>query len=140
MVKIIVGLTRDLNSAEKSLNFLEQTVKMVETRPSQFEHISGSELKNRKEFLQKTKLQLDKMQHQLASRPPQLPRLQQPVPKSKSKQDWERENTDFIVSEKQRQQEIISEQDDNLDMLGKSVAQLGQVAVGINQEIDVQNK
>lgn len=59
---------------------------------------------------------------------------------SKSKEEWARDNTEFIKSEQQRQEELITEQDDNLDELGKSVAHLGVVAVGIHDEIDSQNK
>lgn len=138
------GLSRDLKSAQKSLAFLEQTVRMVETRPSQFKHIDASDLKSRQRFVSNAKHDIETMAATLSSdsvrlglqaaERKQLPRLQQ------STEEWQRENSNFILSEQQRQQEIIEEQDQNLDILGKSVAQLGEVAVGINQEIGAQNK
>ncbi len=52
----------------------------------------------------------------------------------------ETEVQEFVHSEAQRQQAIIHQQDEDLDVLGKSVAHLGVVAIGINDEIDSQNK
>jgi hypothetical protein len=48
-------LNRDLKSGEEKLDFIEKTVRQVESKREQFSHIDESELSARRNFVQDTR-------------------------------------------------------------------------------------
>ncbi|OQS00139.1 hypothetical protein THRCLA_06205 [Thraustotheca clavata] len=137
--KLTEELTKDLGSAERSLGFLEQTIRKIEDDRTRFLHIDQVELSNRKAFVSNTRQELLKMTTEVTSE----------VVKTKVRRDERKmlqpleskgiDHNTILVDEKDRQQQIIKEQDTSLDQLHTSVTRIGHVAVAINTEIKSQN-
>ncbi|DBA00492.1 TPA: hypothetical protein N0F65_002735 [Lagenidium giganteum] len=134
-------------AAEKSLKFLEQTIVVVEANRAKFEHIDNAEISSRKAFVSSTRMELLSVSSELQSdavktrirREEQKmlkPLSQRPTQPTLPKED---SNARFLGDELQRQQQIQKEQDQGLEELSKSAANLNHIAVEINSEIKSQN-
>ncbi|KAF0700229.1 Aste57867_9238 [Aphanomyces stellatus] len=144
--KMTDDLKKDVVSAERSLGFLEQSIRAIETDRAKYAHIDRVELSARKSFVSTTRHELmsisaevssDVVKSRVQKEERKLVRASssQQVPPSPSI-----DRKGILVDEKARQQQIVQEQDANLDQLGESVGRLGHVAVAINTEIKSQNK
>ncbi|EQC33814.1 hypothetical protein SDRG_08497 [Saprolegnia diclina VS20] len=138
--KLTDELTKELATAERSLGFLEQSIRAIEADRTKYAHIDRVQVSSRKSFVSDTRQDLMAMTAALTS----------DAAKSKVRRDERKmlapltpapiDRNSILADEKQHQQQIIKEQDKDLDELHTSVNRLGQVAVTINSEIKSQNE
>ncbi|OQR96366.1 Syntaxin-6 [Achlya hypogyna] len=137
--KLTDELTKELTTAERSLGFLEQSIRAIEADRAKYAHIDRVEVSSRKRFVSETRQDLLTMSSALTS----------DAAKNKVRRDERKmlqpleaapiDRNELFVDEKQRQAQIIKEQDASLDQLHTSVGRLGQVAVTIKTEVESQN-
>lgn len=147
-------LRNSLRSIEWDLEDLEETISIVEKNPKKFK-ITDDELRERRGFIEKTKQVVREIKDHMAS-PATKSKEQAKVRQalltsngpSNSRMDtrysrldteMERSNQRFIDDNDQQQQMLISNQDDQLDMIGASVGVLKNMSHQIGNELDEQN-
>ncbi|XP_052221530.1 syntaxin-6-like [Dreissena polymorpha] len=146
-------LRNSLRSIDWDVEDLEETVGIVEKNPKKF-RIEVSELKERRDFIERTKSAVREMKSQMTS--PQIrttedTNVRQSLlnPKSPSKvydkysrldMEAERSHQSFIDDTTQHQQLIIKDQDEQLDLIGSSVGALKNMSHQIGNELEEQNR
>ncbi|CAK4085651.1 unnamed protein product [Aphanomyces euteiches] len=144
--KLTEDLKKDVTSSERSLGFLEQSIRAIESDRTKYSHIDRVELSARKAFVSSTRHDLMSISTEITSDAVKA-RIQRDERKllraSSSSVKTPSSTIDrnaILVDEKARQQQIVKDQDADLDQLDVSVKRLGHVAVEINTEIKSQNK
>lgn len=146
-------LRNSLRSIEWDLEDLEETIGIVEKNPRKF-RIEISELKERREFIERTKSAVKEMKSQMTSpqsRASEESNVRQSLLNSSSPTksydkysrldaEIERSHQSFIDDTAQNQQLIIRDQDDQLDMIGSSVGVLKNMSHQIGNELEEQNR
>uniref|UniRef100_K3X9Q8 t-SNARE coiled-coil homology domain-containing protein n=1 Tax=Globisporangium ultimum (strain ATCC 200006 / CBS 805.95 / DAOM BR144) TaxID=431595 RepID=K3X9Q8_GLOUD len=140
-------LAHAVTVAEKSLKFLEQTIASVEANRSKFGHIDNAEIASRKAFVASARSELQVVSTEISSEAvkrriqKEERKLMKPLTStSSSAGNQYDDNARFLEEEKQRQNQLMKEQDQNLEALSQSVKVVGDVALEINHEIKTQNK
>jgi len=139
-------LKTGLKTIEYDLADLEETVRVVESNRSKFK-IEESEISTRKGFIQSTKQRVSVIKDELNSARTRgkidrdqrelLSATKKPVQDrySKVQQALEQDNEDYIEGSKQRQQQIIQQQDKNVDVLLTTVTTLKEIGNQIDKTI-----
>lgn len=143
-------LRNSLRSIEWDLEDLEETISIVERNPKKFK-IDDVELNDRKAFVARTKHTVQDMKDHLSS--PQTRSREDKKSRQgllangpKKPQDKymrleneiERANQKYIDDTQQQQQLMISNQDEQIDMIGTSVGVLKNMSHQIGNEMDEQ--
>ncbi|XP_067662610.1 syntaxin-6-like isoform X2 [Haliotis asinina] len=143
-------LRNSLRSIEWDLEDLEETVGIVEKNPKKFK-IDEYELKERRNFIDKTKWTVKDMKDELSS--PGSTKLREGNPRqsllsanganvdryTRLDQDMERSNQNYIDDTSQQQQLLMRSQDEQLDKIGSSVGILKNMSQQIGSELEDQN-
>jgi chromosome segregation ATPase len=146
-------LTTDCRRAEKDLKGLKGAVDMVSQNRSKFPDITDVDLDLRRKFVtdmlgsvKEIKNCMDKpnIRQKLESDEQELRRVQRAKQQQQQSHNSvnsaiENENTNFLNNQKQETMNIISQQDGQLDILGRSVDRLGEMSKIVNQELSEQN-
>ncbi|RHY89614.1 hypothetical protein DYB35_010279, partial [Aphanomyces astaci] len=131
-------LKKEVASAERSLGFLEQSIRAIESDRTKYAHIDRVELSGRKAF------ELMSISAEVSSDAVKARVLRDERRSAASSPTTTTTTTidrnAILVDEKARQQQIVQDQDENLDQLHTTVSRLGHVAVDINAEIKTQNR
>ncbi|ETW02890.1 hypothetical protein H310_05357 [Aphanomyces invadans] len=144
-------LKKEVASAERSLGFLEQSIRAIESDRTKYAHIDSVELSGRKTFVSSTRQELMRISVEISSDlvKARIQRDERRMLRSSSSQQSNGalaspsptvDRNSILVDEKTRQQQIVKDQDESLDQLHTSVSRLGHVAVEINSEIKGQNR
>lgn len=145
-------LKESLASLQTDMTQLEGTVVMVEKAPHKFPHISGEELRTRRQFVDETKRGIAEMNSTYNSR-----RTAGKIDNDKralltarsatsagsgsgARNPYGAAHDDFIGEQKQRQEMIRKQQEEHLDGLGESVDRLGAMASSIHVELAEQDR
>ncbi|XP_046542983.1 syntaxin-6-like [Haliotis rubra] len=143
-------LRNSLRSIEWDLEDLEETVGIVEKNPKKFK-IDEYELKERRNFIDKTKWTVKDMKDELSSPGSTKPREGNPRQSllsanganvdryTRLDQDMERSNQNYIDDTSQQQQLLMRSQDEQLDKIGSSVGILKNMSQQIGSELEDQN-
>ncbi|RHY45340.1 hypothetical protein DYB30_008631, partial [Aphanomyces astaci] len=136
--KTTEDLKKEVVSAERSLGFLEQSIRAIESDRTKYAHIDRVELSGRKAF------ELMSISAEVSSDAVKARVLRDERRSAASSPTTTTSTTidrnAILVDEKARQQQIVQDQDENLDQLHTTVSRLGHVAVDINAEIKTQNR
>ncbi|RHY75993.1 hypothetical protein DYB28_003700, partial [Aphanomyces astaci] len=136
--KTTEDLKKEVASAERSLGFLEQSIRAIESDRTKYAHIDRVELSGRKAF------ELMSISAEVSSDAVKARVLRDERRSAASSPTTTTSTTidrnAILVDEKARQQQIVQDQDENLDQLHTTVSRLGHVAVDINAEIKTQNR
>lgn len=145
-------LRNSLRSIEWDVEDLEETIGIVEKNPKKF-RIELQELKERRDFIERTKSAVKEMKSQMTS--PQSrtdeTNVRQSLLNSSSPNksydkytrldvESERSHQRFIDDTTQHQQLIIKDQDEQLDLIGSSVGVLKNMSHQIGNELEEQNR
>ncbi|KAL4219238.1 Syntaxin-6 [Mactra antiquata] len=136
-----------------SISFLNSSLCIVEKNPRKF-RIEVSELKERRDFIERTKSAVKEMKSQMTnqpSKPPDDANVRQSLLNTNSPTksydkysrldaEMERSHQSFIDDTSQHQQLIIKDQDEQLDMIGSSVGVLKNMSHQIGNELEEQNR
>mmetsp|Transcript_19996 Transcript_19996/g.28727 ORF Transcript_19996/g.28727 Transcript_19996/m.28727 type:complete len:269 (-) Transcript_19996:171-977(-) len=142
------GLIKDIRTADKQIKDLKGAVEMADRNRDKFQHISDSELGQRKKFVEEMSKEISDVRASMES-PSVRRKLEDDENKAKrSVHDeslgavtgMERENTQFIRGQQQMTKDMIGQQDVQLDSLGQAVDRLGGMGKTINTELKEQNK
>nr|CCA16150.1 syntaxin 6 putative [Albugo laibachii Nc14] len=140
--ELIAEIEKKIAAAEHSLQFLDQTIVIVEANRKKFEHIAQSEIAKRREFVASKKMELVNISKELSTI-----EVRRRIEKEEKKQlmphhyPMHESTEDSVLATHDRvQQQLMEEQDESLNGLSKSVSHLNTVAVEINNEISTQNK
>jgi hypothetical protein len=137
-------LNRDLKSGEEKLDFIEKTVRQVESKREQFSHIDETELSARRNFVGDTRSKLNSIREtvdspttreKLAKDDAEARKSRMANAKASGKNPYKAENEHFIQDEQQTQQMIMRKQDANLDRLGEGVNRVNDMAANFNVEV-----
>eukprot|EP01038_Epipyxis_sp_PR26KG_P011474 gene11474-15368_t len=144
------NIVKDLRSVDKDLTGLKGAVDMIEKNRSKFPHIKDNELNSRKRFVEDSQNSIQTIKSSMDSN----------IVRRKIEEDANgpgnssygksndpnssaglrrAENSNFIRDQKLQTQQLIEQQDNNVELLGKSVDKLGQIAIEINTEVKEQN-
>ncbi|RHY03701.1 hypothetical protein DYB36_008659, partial [Aphanomyces astaci] len=136
--KTTEDLKKEVASAERSLGFLEQSIRAIESDRTKYAHIDRVELSGRKAF------ELMSISAEVSSDAVKARVLRDERRSAASSPTTTTSTTidrnAILVDEKAWQQQIVQDQDENLDQLHTTVSRLGHVAVDINAEIKTQNR
>jgi len=138
-------LKSGLRSIEWDITDLEETVGIVENNQAKFK-IDNHELQTRKDFIQSTKSKIQLIKEDLQSTRTRgkmendqkntLVSSKRTSDKfSRLQNELEKDNTDFIGAQTQRQEFIIKEQDEHLDTLSMTVGRLKDMGSTIGNTI-----
>jgi len=148
-------LRNSIRSIEWDLEDLDETISIVELNPQKF-YITDSELELRKQFIMQTRLSVQSVVNELndpstkvkADKIFRKSLMENSLNKSnsrtnlleknKSKYKYENENAAFIEDQQQRQQMIIRDQDEQLNLVAGSVGVLKDMSRSIGNELDEQ--
>jgi len=144
------NLAGELRQLDFDLNDITATISMVEGNRAKFQ-IDDAEIARRKGFVQESRATVKSIQDDVTGRAATskiendkrqlLARQEQDRRGNEdARKAAERENEAFLQRQRQEQQQIIRQQDDALDELGKSAQRLNQVATTINIELQDQQK
>lgn len=144
-------LRNSLRSIEWDLEDLEETIDIVEKNLKKFK-IDEVELEDRRSFIRRTRTSVKSMKDSLSTkqiRGKDETNIRQALlsngpnrPHDKYTrldQEMERSNQRYIEDTHQQQQLIIRTQDDNMDLISKSVGSLKNMSQQIGNELDEQN-
>eukprot|EP00929_Paragymnodinium_shiwhaense_P121638 TRINITY_DN93960_c0_g1_i1.p1 TRINITY_DN93960_c0_g1~~TRINITY_DN93960_c0_g1_i1.p1 ORF type:complete len:250 (-),score=80.13 TRINITY_DN93960_c0_g1_i1:53-802(-) len=144
------NLAGELRQLDFDLKDITATISMVEGNRSRFQ-IDDAEIGRRKAFVQESRAAVQAIQNDVTSpgttakiendKRQLLARQEQDRRGNEdSRRQVERENDAFLQRQRQEQAQIIRQQDDALEELGKSAQRLNQVATTINIELQDQQK
>ena len=131
------------------MDFIEKTVRQVESKREQFSHIDESELDQRRGFVSSTRQTLASVRDTLES-PATRNKMERDESEARKKRmasaklqgknPYQAENEHFIQDEQQTQQMLMRKQDENLGRLNEGVSRVNEMANNFNVEIQEQNK
>ncbi|XP_052093447.1 syntaxin-6-like [Mytilus californianus] len=144
-------LRNSLRSIDWDLEDLEETIDIVEKNLKKFK-IDESELEDRRSFIRRTRVSVKSMKDNLSSKQtkgkdetnvrqallsngPNRPHDKY----TRLDQEMERSNQRYIEDTSQQQQLIMRTQDDNMDLISKSVGSLKNMSQQIGSELEEQN-
>lgn len=144
-------LRNSLRSIDWDLEDLEETIDIVEKNLKKFK-IDESELEDRRSFIRRTRVSVKSMKDNLSSKQtkgkdetnvrqallsngPNRPHDKY----TRLDQEMERSNQRYIEDTSQQQQLIMRTQDDNMDLISKSVGSLKNMSQQIGNELEEQN-
>lgn len=145
-------LKRKLKRAEEDLGLLERTVKHVESRRANFEHIDDEELARRHRMLAETKAALAAIKdgkdgifsstsrRKIEQDTRDHTRAMGAEAQARGVSRKVVENDHFVRGEQQSQELMVRQQDDQLDTLAQGVGRLGNMAHVIKDEVEEQSK
>uniref|UniRef100_H2YIF2 t-SNARE coiled-coil homology domain-containing protein n=1 Tax=Ciona savignyi TaxID=51511 RepID=H2YIF2_CIOSA len=148
--KVSNDLRNGLRSIEWDLEDLDETIGIVESNPTKF-RIDASELGTRREFISATRTRVQEMKNELSN--PQTKAKADKLLRNNLLQNGlshkndrhsrvkitnENENNAFLDDHQQKQQLIIKEQDDQLELVADSVGMLKNMSRSIGNELDEQ--
>jgi hypothetical protein len=155
----IIGLIKDIRTADKQIKDLKGTVDMAYRNRDKFQHISDSELMSRKQFVEEMSTEISgiylfhcpsssRLDIRNAMDAAAVRRKIEDDEYKRTAQDEnlgavtgiEKGNTSFVRGQQQVTREIISQQDEQLDSLGNAVDRLGNMGRSINDELKTQNR
>ena len=147
-------LLHNIESALLELEELERTVNIVEKKPQSY-NLSEFEIKNRREFIESTKTDLNRMQNHLESYSSSNNPFAETKKRKQDREDlfqssnkyekdkfdilderMERDNQAFIDQQMLRQRDIIDEQDQHLDRVIDGTSRLKNLVIDIGDELD----
>ena len=140
-------MSRDLKAAEKQMRDLTLTVELVEKDRAQFAHIDDYELRGRTDYINKTRdevralaayLKGDEVKRKMIVDERSAVAAQAGALGATNSD--EAENTHFIVDKQAEARMIMQQQDEDLTELGQGVDRLNEMSMGINQELQTQNR
>ena len=141
------GVRRDLKNCEKKIRDLRLTVDLVQNDRAQFAHIDDFELEKRTKFISDMKKELEEMQQYFEGDEVKRKMIADErigVAKNTgalgATNSDEAENTHFIVDKQAEARMIMQQQDEDLTELGQGVDRLNEMSMGINQELQTQNR
>jgi len=145
---------KDLNALLSSVGDLEMVLKRIQSKRSEYAHISDSELMKRKMSIKELKHDINAIRSALMDKNVQA-RIDAQEARDFSRRKDKRKtkgqhvelsqreddnSSSYAQDARQRQDVMRREQDDHLEDLGMSVGRLGEMATSINVEIEEQNK
>ncbi|KAL0589372.1 hypothetical protein ABG067_002591 [Albugo candida] len=140
--QLTTEIEKKIAAAEHSLQFLDQTIVIVEANRKKFEHIDQTEIFKRREFVATKKMELVSISKEISTI-----EVRRRIEKEEKKQllpkefpMYEPSGDNVIATHDRVQQQLMEEQDESLNGLSESVGHLNSVAVEINNEISTQNK
>ena len=144
---LYTAMVRDLKAAEKQLRDLTLTVELVQKDRAQFAHIDDFELENRTGYIAKTRDEVrtltayfkgDNVKQKMVADERQA--VAEQARSLGATNSDEAENTHFIVEKQAEARMIMQQQDEDLTELGQGVDRLNELSMGINEELQTQNR
>lgn len=142
-------LKRHLKNAESTLKDVQTTVQMVGNDREKFSHIDDAQLFERQSLVNTSRERIFKAKDEITSQAVKLKLLEDERNKAVrrsgdgllgARNDEERRNTSFILDNQAQTSLLMEQQDETLDELGEAVSRVGELAGGISEEIELQNK
>ncbi|EDV28006.1 expressed hypothetical protein, partial [Trichoplax adhaerens] len=142
-------LKNNIRSMEWDLEDLEETITIVESNPSKF-RIDDLEINERKSFISRTKKTIKEIKEELTStsrRAKKEKHEREALLGSKGRhqdrytrldKEIEQSNQNFIEENQKQQQQLFRQQDDQIEMISKSVGVLKQMGQHIDGELTEQ--
>ncbi|KAK2079054.1 hypothetical protein QBZ16_002744 [Prototheca wickerhamii] len=132
-------LEDDCRSVEYMLNEIERSLDAAEADPARFK-LSQADLAERRKWALASQRQTSSLQTSIASARAASEAGPKLTASSKLAAAVHDENDRFIHSESQRQQQLLRQQDDDLDMLGDHVVRIGELGREMGQELHLQGQ
>ncbi len=142
-------LKRHLKNAESTLKDVQTTVQVVEKDRNKFSHIDEAQLFERQSFVNTSRERILQAKDEINSKAVKLKILEDERNKAVrrsgdgllgARNDSERRNTSFVLDNQAQTSLLMEQQDEVLDELGEAVYRVGELAEGISEEIQLQNK
>mmetsp|Transcript_11445 Transcript_11445/g.25645 ORF Transcript_11445/g.25645 Transcript_11445/m.25645 type:complete len:349 (-) Transcript_11445:209-1255(-) len=140
-------LKRHIKNAEATLNDLQMTVNLVESKRDQFTHIDDGELYDRRTFVQTSAERIAKAKREMSSESVRSKTMADEramaarrVGDMGARTQAEKETTEFVVDTRAQAQMMLNQQDEALDDLDLAVNRVGVMAEEIHEELGQQNK
>lgn len=140
-------LKRHIKNAEATLNDLQMTVNLVESKRDQFTHIDDGELYDRRTFVQTSAERIAKAKREMSSESVRSKTMADEramaarrVGDMGARTQAEKETTEFVVDTRAQAQMMLNQQDEALDDLNVAVNRVGVMAEDIHEELGQQNK
>ena len=142
-------LKRHLKNAESTLKDVQTTVQVVEKDRDKFSHIDDAQLFERQSMVNTSRERIFKAKDEIGSQSVKLKLLEDERNKAVrrsgdgllgARNDQQRQNTSFILDSQAQTSLLMEQQDETLDELGEAVLRVGEMAEGISEEIEQQNK
>ena len=142
-------LKRHLKNAESTLKDVQTTVQVVEKDRDKFSHIDDAQLFERQSMVNTSRERISKAKDEIGSQSVKLKLLEDERNKAVrrsgdgllgARNDQQRQNTSFILDSQAQTSLLMEQQDETLDELGEAVLRVGEMAEGISEEIEQQNK
>lgn len=142
-------MKRHMKHAESTLKDLQTINKLVEKQREKFPNIGDAELSERIEFVTKSSAQIAQVKHamnsdeikkKIAADERSLANRRAGGGDMSGKSEIEKENTAFLVDQATQAQLMMRQQDETLDDLDDAVIRVSNMADGIHEEINSQNK
>ena len=143
------GLIKDVRSADRQVKELKaRAVDMAERNRDKFQHISDNELNQRKKFVNDMQRSIDEIKNAMDNDRVRR-KIEDDEIRSKAAQNDQAlgaissrqiDNTTFVNDQRNRTQQMISQQDQNIGTLETAVDRLHIAGTTINEELKLQNK
>lgn len=142
-------LKRHLKNAESTLKDVRMTVLAVENDRQKFAHIDDAQLFERQSLVSTSRERIGKAKDEINSESVRLKLLEDERNKAVrrsgdgllgARNDDERRNTAFVLDSQAQTSLLMEQQDETLDELGEAVVRVGEMAEGISEEIQQQNR
>jgi len=142
-------LKRHIKNAESTLKDVQTTVQVVERDREKFAHIDDGQLFERQSLVNTSRERIVKAKDEINSEAIRLKLMEDERNKAVrrsgdgflgARTDEERKNTSYILDNQAQTSLLMEQQDETLDELGEAVSRVGEMAEGISEEIQHQNK
>lgn len=142
-------LKRHIKNADSTLKDVQTTVQLVEAGRDKFPHIDDAQLFERQSLVRTSRERISKAKEEISSEGVKLKLLEDERNKAVrrsgdgllgARTDAERKNTSFVLDNQAQTSMLMEQQDETLDELGNAVSRVGEMAEGISEEIQQQNK
>ena len=138
-----------MKNAESTLKDVQTTVQVVEHDRDKFAHIDDAQLFERQCLVNTSRERIVRAKDEINSQSVKLKLLEDERNKAirrsgdgllGARNDTERRNTSFVLDNQAQTSLLMEQQDEVLDELGEAVTRVGELAEGISEEIQLQNK
>jgi len=142
-------LKRHIKNAESTLKDVRMTVQAVEGDREKFSHIDDAQLFDRQSLVSTSRERIGKAKEEMSSEAVKLKLLEDERKKAirrsgdgllGARNDDQRRNTSFVLEYQAQTSLLMEQQDETLDELGEAVVRVGEMAEGISEEIQQQNR
>ena len=140
---------RHVKNAESTWKDVRMTVQAVENDRQKFSHIDDAQLYDRQSLVNTSRERIGKAKEAITSESVKLKLLEDERKKAVrrsgdgllgARNDEERRNTSFVLDSQAQTSLLMEQQDETLDELGEAVVRVGEMAEGISEEIQQQNR